>query len=266
MKTYFTFFLIISFLFSGYGQSKLEKSKNQVAKEKTTTPKNPNTSDQSGSSDGIQFIANIIIYTAGPTLFGLYAKEDHLHNRLTAYPYADGESGNYKKMDNYSEIKKTRIDLSNAFLMGTNLYANHFKVKYRPTYVLYFQADYFELFEPKFNEKGFHNLSLFNFNLCYDRIRTKEFTLGWTIGASYIANSVKKFGFNYGLQLEGFFKRNISLFSSIKGSRINGSPVTQFEAALRYHYKKASVSFGYERIKLASSVFNFPALGLGLYI
>lgn len=266
MKTYFTFFLIISFLFSGNAQSKLEKSKNEVDKEKTATPKNSNSSDQSGSSEVLNFVANIIIYTAGPTLFGLYQKEDHLHNRLTAYPYADGESGNYKWMDNYSEIKKTRIDLSNVFLMGTNLYANHFKVKYRPTYVLYFQADYFELFEPKFNEKGFHNLSLFNFNLCYDRIRTKEFTLGWTIGASYIANSVKEFGFNYGLQLEGFFKRNISLFSSIKGSKINGSPVNQFEVSLRYHYKKAAVSMGYESLKIASSTYNFPALGLNIYL
>jgi len=145
-------------------------------------------------------------------VIGDYKNEDHLYSNLTPYPFYNGKSGNFESADTISVSKnKARIDIENSFVYSdNNLFGNHFKAKIRPFQYFYFQTDFHQLFE--FNEIDNTNnrLSLFQFNLNYDRIRLEKFNFGWNLGATYVGNEVKKAGVAYGLNAEYFMGNHIS--------------------------------------------------------
>lgn len=276
MKRLLLLSLLLFLNFASFSQGKVQQSKEDIQKEKTESPSRTRTrsTESSNSVDehenhSSNFFSSIpfqlfyyaIIYVP----IGRYRVEEHLYNRQTVYPHVEPGIGNYTKYYNLDEKNKFRIDISDQVLIANELYGNHLKVKIRPFQFFYIQADYFELIEPKTFESGFDNLSLFNFNFCYDRLRFERFNLGWNLGANYIGNGVNKFGFTYGLNLEAFFKPKLSLYSSIKGGFINGSPVDEFEVNLRYHHRRYFASAGYERLKIGSPIFNFFAFGGGVY-
>lgn len=134
----------------------------------------------------------------------------------------------------------------------------------RPFQYFYVKADYYQLFE--FQEHSSDNLSLFYFNLGYDRIRLERFNLGWTLGASYIASGVNKFGFSFGANAEYFCKRNISVLAGAKWSFINQKPVNAFEIEGRFHRKNYFISVGFEHLDIATPNYNFATLGGGIYL
>lgn len=223
------------------------------------------------------FISNIfgaiISYITYYTFIGSYELEDHLHYDLTKYPYFDKESGNYidycplpDSENNASSIAKFRLDLEDKYLLSSkNSYGNHLKIKLRPIKYAYLQVDYFELIEKNPVDKGLSNLSLFNFNACYDRVRFENFNLGFTLGANYVANDIKKAGFTYGLNLEAFLLNPVSLNSSFKWSRINDIPVNEFEIEAKCFIKNVFVSVGYEWLKIGSPSYNYFTAGLGVH-
>lgn len=266
-----TFLLFLNF--ASFSQGKLEQSKADVKKEKPESSKSgrsESSSTEQTEDYGITSISPVFFFQACYFTFifvpfGSYLLEEHLSNRQTAYPYVEPGTGNYTQNYHSKEKNKFRIDISDQALIANVLYGNHLKVKIRPFQYFYLQVDYFELIEPNTFEPGFNHLSLFNFNFCYDRFRFQHFNLGWNLGANYIGNGINKFGFTYGLNLEAFFKPNLSLYSSIKGGFINGSPVDEFEVNLRYHRRRYFISGGYERIKIGSPVYNFFTAGAGVY-
>ena len=159
-----------------------------------------------------------------------------------------------------------RFDIENHFLYSNNnLFGNHLKAKFRPFQYFYIQGDYRELIEKNAFTKEYSNLSLFQFNLVYDRIRLKKFNLGWTIGATYIGNDVQKAGFSYGLHTDVFALKRISFNSAITWSKINSLPVNSFEFRTKYHKENYFFSFGYEYLKIASPNYNFTTIGMGVY-
>jgi len=271
--------LLILFTFSSnfYAQ-KIDKSKDELKSGKEdnrpplpTEPVNqnpPSTVRESNDNFGIgAFFVELGFYIGLYSAVGDYRNEDHLYYPLTPYPYFDGKTGNYEKIDDESVLKKQlRFDLENHFLYGNNAsFGNHLKGKFRPFQYFYLQTDYRELIERDQFAKTTSNLSLFQFNLGYDRLRFEKFNLGWTLGATYIANDINKAGFSYGLNTDFFPFKHVSFNSAMLWSKINGLPVNSFEFRGKYHKKNHFFSMGYENLRIASPSYNYATFGAGIY-
>lgn len=202
------------------------------------------------------------------SLVGSYSNEDHLHNELTPYPYFDSRSGNYTGDDASAYLLKPfRFDIDERILIGgSETFGNHLNFQFRPFQYAYLQADYVQLFDSNNSEYQRKDHSVFYLNLCYDRLRFSRFNLGWTIGASYVGNEMRRWGFCFGLNAAAFFSKNISLYSSMKWSRVSNRPVNEFETKVRYHHKKFFYSLGYENLKVATPRYDLLSVGAGVYL
>lgn len=274
-----TLLLLLLFSSSLYAQ-KIDKSKDELKSEKednrpplyTTEPTYQNSTTTSRESDDddlstLAFFGKVGFYVFLYGGIGDYENEDHLFSELTPYPYYNNISGNYMKSDIEDESKDLmRFDVENHFLYGNNAsFGNHMKGKFRPFQYFYVQADYRELIERDKFAKTTSNLSLFQFNLGYDRIRFEKFNLGWTLGATYIANNINKAGFSYGLNTDIFAFKNISFNSAMIWSKINGLSVNSFEFRGKYHKKNHFFSMGFENLRIASPSYNYATFGAGFY-
>jgi hypothetical protein len=272
--------LPILFIFSsGLYAQKIDKSKNELksGKEDTcpplpTEPVNQKTTTTSAreSDDDLSLIAVFLEVGFYVTLYGTigdYENEEHLESKLSPYPYFDNKSGNYIKYNEADDSKnQMRFDVENHFLYGNNAsFGNHLKGKFRPFQYFYLQTDYRELIERDQFAKTTSNLSLFQFNLGYDRLRFEKFNLGWTLGATYIANDINKAGFSYGLNTDIFAFKNMSFNSAMIWSKINGLPVNSFEFRGKYHKKNYFFSMGFENLRVASPSYNYATFGAGFY-
>lgn len=268
-KSLLTIFLLLNFI--GYSQ-KIDKSK----KELNASSSNSNTSSSSTSSrnssarssinnDDVPLLLQIAGYISYGILIGNYTYENHLDYNLTAHPFDGKNIGNYSEFDSISK-KNFRLDIENQFLFNTNqLFGNHLDIKIRPSKYFYFDTDYYQIFEYDQIRDKTDNLSLFQFNLAYDRLRFENFNLGWTIGCGYIANGVNKFGFNYGLNAEYFLDKKISFQVDRKWSNINYQPVNSFKICGKYYKEHYFFSLGFENLKIATPTYNFIAFGAGIY-
>ncbi len=254
---------------------KVDKSKSELNSGSKTNSSSSNTNSSSTSSkssnndsfDGGGFFVELGFYIGFYSTIGDYRNEDHLYNFLSNYPYFDGESGNYvESFDSLVAVKKMRLDLENHFLYNSKTYGNHFKAKFRPSQYFYIQGSYRELIEKNSFNNSNSNLSIFQFNVAYDRLRFEKFNLGWTLGATYIGSGVNKAGFSYGLNTDIFLLKKMSITSAMIWSRINGLPVNSFELKGKYHKKNYFYTVGFENLKIATPTYNFITFGIGLYL
>ncbi len=271
--------LVVLISISSFSQNKLDKSKSQLNSGSSNKNQSRTSSSSSSSSSNsksnyssdsnifVNIFFNITFAVFKYGAIGDYKNENHLYSNLTPYPFYNGKSGNFESSDSVSVSKnKARFDIENSFVYSdNNLYGNHLKAKIRPFQYFYFQSDFHQLFE--FNEIDNTNnrLSLYQFNLNYDRIRFEKFNFGWNLGASYVGNEVKKGGLSYGLNAEYFMGNHISFLGSAKWSRINTLPVNAFELQSKFHRKNYFFSLGFEHLKIATPTYNFVALGGGIY-
>lgn len=269
--------LLVAISMTSLGQNKLDKSKKELNagsaanKQNSSNATNSSSSSKSSNNDGSNLLVDIFVnITFGIFKYGVigdYNNEDHLHKNLTKYPYYNGSSGNYESSDTISVVKnKARLDLENSFVYNSsNLFGNHFKAKIRPFHYFYLQTDFHQLFEFNDIDQKQYRLSLFQFNLNYDRIRFEKFNFGWNLGATYVGNEVKKAGLSYGVNAEYFMGNQISFLGSAKWSRINTLPVNAFEIQSKFHRKNYFFLLGFEHIKIATPTYNLIALGGGIY-
>jgi hypothetical protein len=272
-----SFLIVFTISFDSFAQDKIEKSKNEIKKDSRSHDNNKRKhSDSSsatfGADDSFEnMIARVFVqgflFVTYYTAIGNYDSENHLHSKLSNYPYYNNRSGNYESTDSISASKKSfRFDLEDKLLYShESLFGNHLNLKIRPFQYFYLQTDFVQLIEYNEIRKDYSNLSLFGINLCYDRIRFEKFNLGWTLGLNYIGNDVKKAGFSYGLNAEIFTAKYLSVYSSMKWSSINDAPVNEFELQLKYHRKRYFFTIGYEHLKIASPTYNFMSIGVGIY-
>lgn len=256
-------------------QNKLEKSKSELNSSSRSNTNSGNSSSRSSSSsdddNGFGFFGDLFFYiTFGVFKYGFigdYKNEDHLYSNLTPYPFYNGKSGNYESIITETISKNVgRIDVENKFIYNSSsLLGNHLELKARPFQYFYIQADYRELFEFNKVQNTTNNLSLLHLNLAYDRVRLERFNLGWNIGTSYVGNEVGKFGFSFGLSADYFMTNQISFSGSQQWSSINGFPVNALDLQSKYHKKHYFFTIGYERLKIATPVYNFISIGGGIY-
>jgi hypothetical protein len=282
MKNKFRIILMVLFLtvsLNGFSQDKLEKSKREITKGAKRSDRSGAGRSQASSGRAyhegpfeymiFNAVAQGLMFVSYYAAIGNYQKEDHLHRPLTNYPYFDnGQYGNYESHVAASpSVKAFRLDLGDQYLYSNGgLYGNHLKLKIRPFQYFYLQADYIRLTEKRLIVNSISDLSLFNFNLCYDRIRLERFNLGWTLGCNYIGSDVNKAGFSYGVNGELFVAKNVSLLGSMKWSLINDSQVNEFEFLGKYHVKRCFISAGYEHLKIGSPTYDFVSVGGGVYL
>lgn len=271
------FLLLFAFFsISSYSQNKLDKSKSQLNSFSSNNKQN-NISTRTSSSGASNYNndSNVFVHIFFNITFAIfkygaigdYKNEDHLYSNLTPYPFYNGTSGNFENADSISISKnKSRFDLENSFVYNSNhLYGTHLKGKIRPFQYCYLQTDFHQLFEFNEIDKTNNRLSLFQFNLNYDRIRFEKFNFGWNLGATYVGNEVRKGGLAYGLNAEYFMGNHISFLGSAIWSRINTLPVNAFELQSKFHKKNYFFSLGFEHLKIAIPTYNFIALGGGVY-
>lgn len=272
MKNSCIILAIFLFQTGGFSQGKLNKTKTEISKEKTDKKQSSIASngvnalayDNTSQSDGL--ILSLLYHASVGLLIGNYNSEAQLNHPLTSYPFKKEVPGNYTKNNHNSKYTQFRVDIMNQLMAGTNMTVNHLKVRIRPTHILFVQADYTEFMEPRIDDTGTDNLSLFNFSICHDRIRYEKFNLGWTLGVLYIPNSIEKVGGNLGFQMEYFWNKRLSILSAIKWGWINETNINEFETTLRYHLKRSFISSGYERRKLGSSTIHVGGMGVGIYL
>lgn len=267
------FLLIALSFFSGFSQDKLGKSKSELnSKNSSSGSRKTTVSSSSSSNDDNPFLGlfgevllfiPVVVFKYG--IIGDYNKEDHLYNKVTPHPFYQDAKGNYTEVDSVGR-KQLRFDIENNILYSNNdLFGNHLEAKFRPFQYFYLQGDYRQLWEYDTFDGDYNRLSLFNFNLGYDRIRFEKFNFGWTLGATYVGNEVNKTGFSYGLSTDYFLTQKISFGASAKWSRINQNPVNTFKLQSRYHKKNYFLSVNYEHLKIATPVYNFIGIGGGIY-
>lgn len=262
------------FLFNPlFAQNKLDKSKKELnqesGKEVNRNTNNSTTKEVDVENPFLKIAGHIFLGAFKYGLIGDYKNENHLHSNLTSYPYYNGVSGNFENYDT-DTIKKNefRIDLENYFIYNSNdLLGNHLKVTIRPFQYFYIQNDFHQLyeFEKIENTTTTYRLSLFHFNLGYDRIRFEKFNLGWTIGASYVGNKVRKAGFSYGLNTDYFMNNQISFSAATKWSKINQQSLHVYEFHGKFHRKNYFFSLGFEHLKIATPTYSLITLGGGIY-
>jgi hypothetical protein len=274
-------FLIIALLLGtifSYGQGKIEQSKDELKKNNkeednsiisVTQSENrdrPNVDNELKKSFG-NVVLSIFAYASYYAVVGNYRQEDHLYNDLSAYPYEVNTNGNYVKYDSISQTTDPfRIDVENHFLYSQkNLLGNHLKFKIRPFQYFYLQTDYHQLIEknPILQENDY--LSLYHFNLNYDRLRFEKWNLGWSAGMNYIANDIQTVGFNLGVHSDVFLGSKTSISGAAKWGWINKNPVNLYDFHVKYHLKKSFIGFGYEHLKIATPSYNFVSVGGGIY-
>jgi len=276
-----TLFLLTFLTLSAFGQNKLDKSKSELNSGSKKNQTNTTTTSTRGSSKSSQsnaepllggVIVDVLMYaTYGIFKYGMigdYKNENHLYSNLTPYPFYNGTSGNFEKTEDTISISKNkaRLDIENSFVYKDNtLYGNHFKAKIRPFQYFYLQTDFHQLFEFNKIDNTNNRLSLFQFNLNYDRIRLEKFNFGWNLGATYVGNEVRKAGLAYGLNAEYFMGNHISFLGAAKWSKINGLPVNAYELQSKFHRKNYFFTLGFEHLKIATPTYNFVALGAGIY-
>lgn len=251
-----------------FAQGKLEGAKEGLKSPKSSSRSTPSSvddgPDEVSSSDW--FFGKLVMYATYGAVIGIYGIENHLHNSLTAYPYQSSSPGNYSELQYVPEARSFRVDLKNHFLAGDRVYGNHLQLRLRPTRYFYIQGDYTELIEPKIGEDDVDNLSIVNVTACYDRVRLKNFNLGWLLGVRYIGSGVNEAGLVYGLQMEYFTPSNISIYTSLRSGYILERGVNEIEISARYHLSRLMLSAGYERVQLSSAGFDFVGVGMGIYL
>jgi hypothetical protein len=272
MKSLIVALLLLCISLNNFSQDKIDQSLEELKRGSGKKNNDDNSSSSSSSSSsGDNVIAEVLIkaflYITYYSFIGNYAEEEHLQSNLTPYPYYNHSSGNFESDDSVAPFYKVmRLDMEDKILVNPqNLFGNHLKAKFRPFQYFYLQGDYYQLLEYKTFKHKYSNLALFNLLFGYDRVRLEKFNLGWTLGANFIANDVQRAGISFGLNAEAFVFKSYSIYSSVNWGRINGFPVNEFEIGARYHTKNHFVTMAYERLRIATPIYDFAAVGCGIY-
>jgi hypothetical protein len=273
-------FVLLSFSIHGFSQGKIDQSKKEIQQGNTSSSSQPPASTPASSNNSSHYrsveeqtlgeiisnaVTNAVLYLTVYTAVGNYEKEGHLKNKLTPFPYYNTFSGNYEAVDtNRISKNQFRVDLNYQFLYSSKHLTGHqFNINIHPFQYFYLQAQYRELRETNFDSSS-SNLSLFNFNFCYDRLRFERFNLGWKIGASYIGNNINKAGFSFGVDAEAFICKPISIYVSRQWSTINHVPINSFDVMGKFHKNRYHFQLGYEHLKIGSPLYNYISLGIGV--
>ncbi len=268
MKKKYLFVLVLLLLNASVFSQSIDRSKKELNSNNGSKNKSSKSSSSSSISDydpeTVWIIFRFLGYASYGVLIGDYANEQHLSNNLNNHPFSENGRGNYSETDTISKTN-FKLDLESHFISAGNVInGNHLDVKIRPSKYFYLSTNWYQMYEYNTFTKKNDALSLYFFNFAYDRYRGENFNLGWTMGASYVGNQVRKGGFSYGLNAEYFLNTKISISGDVKWSKINENPVNSYELKCKLFKKKYFATLSYERLKIATPVYNLIGIGAGI--
>lgn len=180
---------------------------------------------------------------------------------FNAYPYTDGDEGEYRKNFDQPKGKQSLVRLSNTVILNSYLVGNDVKLNYRFVPFLGAEVNHLHFFE-RSSEKT--DLGITSLMLNYYRIRENRVSGYWGLGATFVGSGVNTVGFTYDLGLDVYVANPVSLGFSWKQAFINSSPVNEFCALARYHLNKIAFQGGFVHYKIGSV--NYPSGVLGVEI
>jgi hypothetical protein len=286
-----TFAFFLSFVNAATAQVRLDEAKEKIKErqsEESTRPSRPDRSGESrdASDRGRQssgrsysslqdnFLLRIIGHATYGVFFGYYRLEEHLNHPLSRYPFCTATEGNHISERTGNEGRRARIDVTDRFLVSNTTLGNQLSVRLRPTPYFFFEGSYTHISElfgsildgSNGDQDRSTRFSLINATLCYDRIRTESFNLGWLIGWRHLGEGLDADALVTGLQMEVFMGEGISLTAAYKGGFVYGLGVNESGAHLRFHFGRYAGSIGLQRLVISDYRKNMAAFGLGLYL
>jgi len=262
MKSKITLLTILFCLFFSVSnaQGKLNKAKDDLSgnSSSTTSTSRSSNTDDFGGNDDFGYFDSVFIEIAYHATIGILFGE--MESRyFYEYPYSDGSHGEYSLFTQDVPLKRSQFIISNTvFASGKEFYGNDFKLNYRFIPLLGVEVSHLHFFEqtPKVD------LGVSSFMINYYRIREKNVTGYWGVGATHVGNGVDETGFAYQIGLDIYLNKPFSFGTSWKQSLINDSSVDEFKLVVRHHRKRFSFHGGFHHYTLGSV--NINSMGIGV--
>jgi len=260
MKSKITISLLLCCLVFSFSsaQGKLNKAKDDLSGSSSSSSSRSSSKSNNGVNNDIGYFDSVFIEIAYYATLGILLGE--MESRyFYEYPYSDGSHGEYAFPDEGVPLKRSQFIISNtAFASGKEFYGNDFKLNFRFVPLVGVEVSHLHFFEQ--NPKV--ELGISSFMVNYYRVREKNVTAYWGIGATHIGNGVNETGFAYQIGIDVYLNKPFSFGTSWKQSLINDSSVDELKILVRRHMKRTSIHGGFHHYKLGSVSIN--AVGVGL--
>jgi len=258
MKTMTILILLISAINVSMAQNKLGKAKENLSE--TSPQEFSHDGDQpSSSSDGeSKFLENLVFealyFVSYGTLIGQLEPRS-----FYAYPYADGQHGEYMQIEKGAPGKRSEFMISNTMIFHSEVYGNDLKLNYRFLPFLGVEANHLHFFDHQGENT---DLGISSMMLNYYRIRENSVSGYWGLGATYVGSGVNTAGFAYNLGMDIYVGKPVSFGLAWKQSFINEETINEFKILARYHLKRIVIHGGFSYYKIGSE--NFPSTAIGI--
>lgn len=179
---------------------------------------------------------------------------------LSPYPFHQGAKGDYlyRNQDNYV---LWRVEGSNYYFPEKGrFYSNDLNIKFRIGNRFAINTNYLHFWEKLLS--GNEKLDMISATAQYYRVRTQRVALHWGIGASYIANDIKQWGFALDVGNEIFFKP-FSIYTDFRGNFFRNSDILLFSIGPKFYYRNYHFGIKYQYIDLARNKASGISFGIG---
>lgn len=243
-----------------FSQGKLKKVKENLNKKASSTKSGKRvvrqtTSSSSEENNNIEFpffLAELTFYATLGVAFGQAQERD-----LNPYPYFYDNEGEYAaELSDTGRKQSIKLGANYLFNVVKSLELN---ALYKPIPIVGIEASHIHFSEKNRISKEFLDITSFTVN--YHRIRQKNISLWWGVGATHVGNGVNSLGFAYTLGTEIYPVKPVSLHISWKQSFVNGNDVDLFKAQLKYHIKNKAAYIGYRNYSIAGENISGPTIG-----
>lgn len=249
-----------------FSQNKLDKAKKKMKQKSSTTVSSSSSSSSTSStrtrrsrrnsSDFETDFENILIEIGFKATVGIAIGQVQERD-LNPYPYFYDNEGEYAGiLSNTGRKQSLRLGVNYVFNRVDGL---EFNATYKPLPILGIEASHIHFSEKKRTNTDALDITSLLFN--YHRIREKNISIWWGIGATYVGNGVNTLGFSYGLGTEIYPVKPLSLHISWKESFINNSEIGVFKSQLKYHMKEKAFFLGYHHFQIAGEDISGPTVG-----
>ncbi|MDO4229588.1 MAG: hypothetical protein Q4C98_07230 [Capnocytophaga sp.] len=179
---------------------------------------------------------------------------------LNPYPFHRGAKGDYLYA-NQDDYVLWRVEGSNYYFPEKGrFYTNDLNVKFRIGNRFAVNTNYLHFWEKLLS--GNENLDMISATAQYYRVRTQRIAFHWGIGASYIANDVKRWGFALDVGNEIFIKP-FSIYTDFRGNFFRHSDILLFSIGPKFHYRNYHFGIKYQYINLARNKASGVSFGIG---
>jgi len=188
--------------------------------------------------------------------------ENDIHSvRYSKYPYADSNIGIFT----YDGDKKIAFRASfNYYQLNSNLTGYGIRTRLSPHPLVDLEFDYTSLKESVPN--GYDNLSLYNFFINYNRIKSENFTLFWGLGLKGLSGNSSNLAFAFNVGSEIYLVAPVSFELNYNLGFFEYTTVDEFTLNLNLHLKQFKVYVGYQHFRAGDIKFPGFTAGLGIFL